>query len=236
MRIYVGTSGFAYSWNPDGLEWYMKNSTLNTLELNSSFYRFPFPNQVKSWARKTKEMNPDLRWSIKVNRLITHVFKLSERALLTWKKFERLFKPLNESIDFYLFQLPPSATPNMAERIESFFKKVKLNERFALEWRNIKWFSDEWVEWAKKLGLTLVSVDAPDLPGDVFNTSGAVYVRMHGRIFWYAHYYTNDELYEVAEKIVATKPKRVYVYFNNNTNMLENARRMLNLFRNTITE
>ncbi|RLI98826.1 MAG: DUF72 domain-containing protein, partial [Candidatus Aenigmatarchaeota archaeon] len=70
MQVFVGTSGWAYGWNPNGFDWYIKNSGLNSVELNASFYRFPFPNQVKSWARKTKEFNPSLRWSIKVNRLI----------------------------------------------------------------------------------------------------------------------------------------------------------------------
>ncbi|MFP3209319.1 MAG: DUF72 domain-containing protein, partial [Nitrososphaeria archaeon] len=38
MEPYVGTSGWSYAWNPDGLEWYVRNSGLNAVELNSSFY------------------------------------------------------------------------------------------------------------------------------------------------------------------------------------------------------
>ena len=152
----MGTSGWAYSWNPNGFEWYVRNSGLNSVELNASFYRFPFPSQVKSWKNKTQKLNPDLRWSIKVNRLITHVFKLNERALSIWNRFESLFKPLEENIDFYLFQLPPSISSNLAERIEKFYEKSGLEERFALEWRNLRWFSDEWIRWARDLGLTLV--------------------------------------------------------------------------------
>ena len=229
MKVFVGTSGWAYSWNPNGFEWYIKNSKLNSVELNASFYRFPFPSQIKGWKNKTQRFNPELRWSIKVNRLITHVFKLGEKALSTWKKFEKLFKPLEENIDFYLFQLPPSISPNLAKRIEGFYKKSKLKEKFALEWRNLKWFSKEWVEWARSLGVTLVSVDAPDFtqfPRKIFNVNGIVYLRMHGRSEWYTHYYADEELKEVKEKILSVKPKKVYVYFNNDHAMLENARRM----------
>ncbi|MEO0119416.1 MAG: DUF72 domain-containing protein, partial [candidate division WOR-3 bacterium] len=69
MEIYVGTSGWYYDWNLEGtFDWYLKNSKLNAVELNVSFYRFPFPNQVKSWANKGKS----LRWAIKVSRIITH--------------------------------------------------------------------------------------------------------------------------------------------------------------------
>ena len=37
LRVYVGTSGWAYFWNPDGLDWYVRNSGLNAVELNASF-------------------------------------------------------------------------------------------------------------------------------------------------------------------------------------------------------
>jgi len=234
MKVWVGTSGWAYGWNPNGFEWYVKNSGLNSIELNMSFYRFPFPSQIKGWKNKTLKFNPELRWSIKVNRFITHVFKFSERAFSTWKKFEKLFSPLSEQIDFYLFQLPPVLTPNSTKKIEAFYKKTKLEKKFALEWRNLKWFSEEWIEWAKSLGLTLVSVDAPkftNFPREIYNTNGIVYLRMHGRSEWYSHYYTDEELKRIKEKIEKVKPKKVYVYFNNDTNMRENAVRMLKLFK-----
>jgi uncharacterized protein YecE (DUF72 family) len=228
MKIYVGTSGWLYSWNPNGFDWYINNSGLNSIELNASFYRFPFPSQVKGWTNKTKKYNPNLRWSIKVNRFITHIFKFSDRAFRTWKKFRKLFKPLDKNIDFFLFQLPPILTPKSSQTIEKFFKKTNLNERFALEVRNLTWFKKEWIEWAKGLGLTWVSVDAPDFtkfPREIYCTSKIVYLRMHGRYAWYSHYYTDTEMKEIKRKITRTKPKKVYVYFNNNTNMLENAQR-----------
>jgi len=229
VEIYCGTSGWQYNWNPNGFDWFIKNSKLNAVELNASFYRFPFPSMIASWARKTKSINPELRWAIKVNRFITHVFKFSEKAFSTWKKFENLFKPLSENIDFYLFQLPPSLKSSFAEKIEKFIKQTKLKEKFALEVRNLDWFQEKCIEFAQKLGITWVSVDAPDFtnfPREVYNLNGIVYLRMHGRYEWYSHYYTDEELLEVRAKILKTRPKKVYVFFNNNHNMLENAQRM----------
>lgn len=235
MEIYTGTSGWSYVWNEGGnFDWYIKNSNLNAIELNSSFYRFPFPTMIKSWARKTKEINPNLRWAIKVNRLVTHVFKFNERAFLTWKKFENLFNPLSEWIDFYLFQLPPNLKSNFAPKLENFVKKTELKEKFALEVRNLDWFQEEWINWASQLGITWVSVDAPDFtnfPREIYCSNGIVYLRMHGRYAWYSHYYTDEELEEIKEKILNVKPKKVYVFFNNNTNMLENAQRTFKLLR-----
>jgi uncharacterized protein YecE (DUF72 family) len=185
---------------------------------------------ITSWARKTKSINPKLRWAIKVNRLVTHVFKFSEKAFSTWKKFENLFKPLSENIDFYLFQLPPSLKSSFAPKLEKFIEKTELREKFALEVRNLDWFQEKWIEWAKSLKITWVSVDSPDFPLDVYCTNGIVYERMHGRYAWYSHYYTDEELEEVKEKILKVKPKKVYVFFNNNTNMLRNAQSMIKLF------
>jgi uncharacterized protein YecE (DUF72 family) len=228
LEPYVGTSGWSYSWNEGrNFDWYMANSGLNAVELNASFYRFPFPNTVMSWARKGE----GLRWSIKVNRLITHTFKFSERAYQPWKKFRTLFTPLESGIDFFLFQLPPSMTPKSAPSIEKFLKETELGERFALEVRNLQWFDEEWKKWASSLGTTLVSVDSPDFPRDVFNTSGLVYERMHGRTEWYAHLYSDDELEEVADKIISVKPKKAYVFFNNNHAMLVNSRKMLSTLK-----
>jgi len=226
MKIFVGTSGWYYDWNEDrNLDWYIANSGLNAVELNASFYRFPFPNMVSSWAKKGKKLN----WVVKVNRLITHVHKFGD-SLEIWEKFYNLFSPLNPQIKFYLFQLPPSLTPNSAPKIESFVKKTKLGKRFALEARNAEWFGKKWVDWAAKLGITLVSVDSPEHPRDVFNTNGLVYVRMHGRSGWYSHYYSDEELREVKDKILEAKPKEAYIFFNNDHAMLENARRMLAMF------
>ena len=47
MEVFVGTSGWSYGWNKGGnLDWYLRNSHLNAVELNASFYRFPNRNQI----------------------------------------------------------------------------------------------------------------------------------------------------------------------------------------------
>ncbi len=137
--------------------------------------------------------------------------------------------PLEPSIDFYLFQLPPSMTPRSLQTLENFITKTDLGNRFALEVRNMKWFDKAYIQWASKLNTTWVSVDSPDFPLDIYNTNGIVYERMHGRTAWYSHYYTDQELKDVANRIRKANPEKVYVFFNNNHAMLENARRMLQI-------
>jgi uncharacterized protein YecE (DUF72 family) len=226
MDVFVGTSGWYYNWNQTRrLDWFAAKSGLNALELNASFYRYPSVKTVETWANKGK----DLRWSIKVNRLFTHTYKFNDAAINRWQNFQQLFAPLDAATDFFLFQLPPKTIPHSAPLIERFIQKTGLEKKFALEVRNPQWFTSGWVKWAQELGVVWVSVDAPSLPREVFNVNGTVYVRMHGRTAWYAHNYTRKELEDVAAKIVEAKPTRAYVFFNNDTAMLGNARVMLQI-------
>ncbi len=231
VEVYVGTSGWLYDWNPTGsLDWYVEHSGLNAVELNASFYRFPFPNQVRSWSRRGRR----LRWAVKVNRRVTHVHRMNEKALEVWKRFKALFEPMDDIIDFYLFQLPPSfkASKVNVERVESFASKVELGWRMALEFRHESWFETGLgLELCKRIGATFVSIDSP-IGVHIASSNGIVYLRMHGRAFWYAHYYTDEELLEDAERILSLNPRRVYVFFNNNHDMLENARRMYRILLN----
>ncbi len=231
VQIRVGTSGWFYCWNPERtLDWYEANSGLNAVELNASFYRFPFPNQIKSWARK----GAALRWAVKVSRLVTHVHQFNAAALEVWHRFADIFAPLDRRIDFYLFQLPPALTPRLRTRIEEFIHQAGLGSRLALEFRNSEWFTSESSRWAQELGITLVSVDAPvssGLPSAIFCTSGAVYLRLHGRTGWYQHNYTPAELREIAGRIMSAAPDAVYVFFNNDQHMLANARQMLSILK-----
>lgn len=77
---------------------------------------------VKSWVRKDKSM----RWSVKVNRLITHRFKSIEKALPAWQKFRDLFSALDANVNFYLFQLHPRITPEFVVAIKKFAKTRNL--------------------------------------------------------------------------------------------------------------
>ena len=56
-----------------------------------------------------------------------------------------------------------------------------------------------------------------------------IYERVHGRTNWYSHKYSKEELLEIKQRLLISKPEKVYVFFNNDHAMLENAREMYNL-------
>ena len=230
MDVYIGTSGWMYTWNPDGFDWYINYSGLNSIELNSSFYRFPYPNQVKSWARKTP-LDRVFRWSIKVHRSISHYRRLDMKAIDIMNKFINLFNPLDKYIDFYLIQLPPNlrCSERNLLRIKNFVERVNIPGRIAIEFRNESCFNESIVDFSNEAGFIYVSVDSPQTTY-IAKSGGAIYLRMHGRTDWYMHYYTDDELNEIKDKILSLEPDKLYVYFNNDHDMLENARRFKKLF------
>ena len=223
-KTYVGTSGWSYEWNlGNTLDWYITESHLNAIELNMSFYRFPYPSMVKSWATKGK----NLAWVIKVHRSITHFKKLNSSAAESFQRFKRLFAPLDHLIHYYLLQLPPSFTD--LDTLERFIKTTG-TEKIAVEFRHQTLFTPAVMQWGKKQGILLVSVDAPQLPRNLMSHN-IIYERIHGRTGWYSHDYSDEELEEIHKRISATDPTTVYVFFNNNHAMLQNALRMNTLIK-----
>ncbi|ARM75621.1 DUF72 domain-containing protein [Acidianus manzaensis] len=215
MEIYVGTSGWMYNWNPKrSLSWYVENSGFNAVELNASFYRFPTYKQVSSWKKY------NIKWAVKVNRIITHIKRLTDIEI--WNKFESIVKDLNP--DFYLFQMPPSFKFNddNLDKVKKFEKIV--GEKMAIEFRDPKWYQTD-----LDLKITVVSIDSP-IGVYIINTSGTVYLRMHGRDNWYFYEYNDNELKDDISKILELNPKKIYIFFNNDLWMLENGKRMLELF------
>jgi len=230
MEVFVGTSGWSYDWNRGkNLDWYLTNSGLNAVELNASFYRFPYKNQIAGWAKKGAK----IRWCVKVHRFVTHQHKFNETARGVWQRFLDLFSPLDPSIDWYLFQAPPSMIN--IERLLRFFNDLPLLEKCVLEIRNRNLISNDAICRKLQECLPVVSVDSPDTRNRIFSGT-IIYMRMHGREDWYRHDYSQEELEETAGMIQRTGAEKVYLFFNNDHSMLENAQRMMELFRSDTGE
>lgn len=223
MDVFVGTSGWSYDWNRGGnLDWYLGNSGLNAVELNASYYRFPFKNQIAGWAKK----GAGLRWCVKVHRFVTHQHRFNEAARVVWQKFLDLFSPLDPLIDRYLFQAPPSM--NDTGRFLNFFEDLPRVEKCVLEVRNHRLLMDDAACSLLQDCLPVVSVDSPDAQNRIFS-GRIVYMRMHGREDWYLHDYTRDELEETAGMIRRAGAERAYIFFNNDHSMLSDAQQMMEI-------
>lgn len=218
--IRIGTSGYDYFWNegkPTKFQWYVDQG-FNTVEINASFYRFPMKTWVKAWLKSPK----DFDFTIKVHRSITHYSRLSDRGLELLNRFTSILKDMEYKITFWLFQMPPSFVYNdkNVEKLQRFFTKTKLHTTAVIEFRHESWWQHKDV--LNGLDCVFCSIDAPELPNDVVACNGVIYIRLHGREVWYNYEYENKELDDILEKAVKLKPRKCYIYLNNDTGMLSN--------------
>jgi len=246
-KIYIGTSGWHYTdWTklfyPSDVTGYREltfhATYFNTVENNSSFYRIASETTYKTWDRMTP---PGYKFSIKLNKLMTHTHRLE----LTKEVIEKVryilatTQVLGEKLGAVLIQLPASFHYDIAklETFLAFFtKEVRRYAHsfdIAIELRNKYWFTGDLYALLKKYNVALVAGQSSRWPEMRQITADIAYIRMHGPEKLFASSYSSDQLAEWA-KYIRTMPasvKRVYVYFNNDFHgyALENAQALKKL-------
>jgi len=213
--IYIGTSGFFYSnwvgefYPPDlpkskYFEYYVKY--FNTLELNSTFYKFPQKSTIKSWKYKIKG---DFKLSIKANRYLTHQKKLKFDE--KFSEFFNIVKIVDSSLGSILFQLPPSLKKDENLLID-FCNKLDKDLKYAIEFRNNSWYDEKIYEILKSFNIALVWHDYKQ-EFITIKTADFEYVRLHGGGSYKGSY---DEKFL---KNLADKLNNGFVYFNNTADL-----------------
>jgi len=225
-KILLGTSGWSYR------EWvgpfYLENDksllkgyakVFRTVEIDSTFYRYPSKGTVMGWARYSPE---GFVYTAKLPKLITHEKKLdlAQGIQADLEKFIELMEPLRlgGKLGCLLIQLPPKYDYK-PKGFEEFLKILPKHVQFAVEFRDLSWLRDETWALLQKYGVAYAIVDEPLLPPDVHFTASFAYFRWHGKGVrpWYNYRYDMEELEPWAPKVkeAAEKVTRVYGYFNN---------------------
>ena len=227
VEILLGTSGWHYKeWvgpfykekKESKLSAYSK--VFKTVEIDSTFYRYPNKGMVIGWLKYTK---PDFIFTAKLPKLITHEKKLDlkEGVEDDLEVFCELMRPLqlDGKLGCILIQLPPKFGLDNLERLEAFFQVLPAEFNFAVEFRDLSWMCDETWKLLEKYDVAYTIVDEPLLPPEVKVTSKIAYFRWHGKGGrpWYNYRYKVEELEPWVPKVkeVANKVERVYGYFNN---------------------
>jgi uncharacterized protein YecE (DUF72 family) len=229
-KIRIGTSGYSYSWNkakPNAFEWYISQG-FNSVEINYSFYRFPPLTSIKFWQIKAPR---DFTFSIKVHRSITHYNRLKQpRSIELWDRFSKIFEPLQNKIDFWLFQMPANFKfkPENLERVRSFFNsggimhQVVTRKKAVIEFRDSSWWNEPVLKEIERAGIAFCSVDAPRLPNEIITISDAIYLRLHGTKTWYNYLYPEERLKQIVSDMIAMGAQKKAIYLNNDHGMLPN--------------
>jgi uncharacterized protein YecE (DUF72 family) len=230
-QIFIGTSGWHYNdwvgtFYPADIVGYHELTYharfFNTVENNSSFYRIASEPTYKTWHKMTP---PDYKFSIKLNKQITHVSKLQVsdevRERITY--ILDTTQALAEKLGALLIQLPASFRYDI-EKLDAFleFFTEEVRSRpfafdLAIEFRNNYWFTEEVYTILRKYNVALVAANSSRYPGARKVTASIAYIRMHGPTKLFASSYSDEQLQELATYIIniSSDVERVYVYFNN---------------------
>ncbi|UFH52329.1 DUF72 domain-containing protein [Spirosoma sp. KNUC1025] len=223
MSIHIGTSGWSYDhWQGvlyphgtpvhDRLGYYVQR--FQTVELNSSFYRWPKQATFASWRRRL----PDgFQLTVKAPRGLTHAKKLY--APDVWiERIKTCWHELGEKRAILLVQLSPNHAYDY-DRLAYFLDQIPYWVHVAVEFRHPSWNNDATFNLLEQHQAAYCIMSGAHLPCILRATAPFVYVRMHGpdTDHLYGGSYSDTDLRWWADRIRewAAQGKDVFMYFNN---------------------
>jgi uncharacterized protein YecE (DUF72 family) len=223
MALYIGTSGWSYNhWQGivypydippwQRLNYYIKQ--YDTVELNSSFYRWPKLAAFKSWQQR---LPPGFKLSVKAPRYLTHSKRLFKPE--PWiDKIVACWHHLGDKRAVLLVQLSPNF-PFDYERLRYFLAILPAWISVAFEFRHQSWHQEAVFHLLEQYGAAYCIMSGAHLPCVLRATASFVYVRMHGPDpqHLYGGSYPDADLRWWAARVKEwqMQGKDVYVYFNN---------------------
>lgn len=223
MNIHIGTSGWSYDhWQgilyPPAtpsyrrLDYYLQR--FDTVELNSSYYRWPKISTFNSWRRR---LPANFQMSVKAPAWLTH----SRRLYGPEKWLDTIGKGWHALLDkraVLLVQLSPNFAYDHA-RLAYFLNKLPWWMRTAVEFRHPSWHREEVYHLLEQHQVAYCIMSGAHLPCILRATAPFVYVRMHGpdTQHLYGGAYSMQDLHWWRDRIREWQAtgKEVFVYFNN---------------------
>ncbi len=193
--VYVGTCGYSYTewvdsgFYPEGTKSRemlgLYGRSFSMVELNYTWYQMA---RAEPLARMLEGAPPHLLFAAKLTRTMTHERDDNWREQLAL--YRQGIAPLKERLVAVLVQLPPDFDRSIANRSYLAGLLDGLQDLpVAVEFRHHSWAVDSVFAELARRKVTLVTVDAPALPGfaglfpalDVVTNSALFYARFHGR-------------------------------------------------------
>jgi len=158
----------------------------NAVEIDSTFYGAPRPENVRRWAAAVP---PDFRFCLKVPRQLTHEAGLVgiQGELL---KFIEVAQLLGEKLGALLFQFPPSFGPDRLPALQACLSGLPVGLCYAVEIRHPGWFAPDnqaqagvpaLAQALRSLGVCWAATEYPDLPRRIVPTANLLYLRWIGQ-------------------------------------------------------
>lgn len=220
----IGISGWRYApWRknfyPEGLtqarELYFASRSVNSIEINGSFYALQTPERYQNWHDDTPD---DFVFSVKAPRFITHIRRLKDVEHPVANFFASGVLQLKKKLGPILWQFPPSFKFD-AELFESFLQLLPSTAkeaatavqkyrddfenptrqgqrlRHCVEIRNKTFMEPAFMDLLRQFNVAFVVADsAGRFPYGEDMTSDFVYMRLHGDTELYKSGYTDEAL------------------------------------------
>ncbi len=221
--LWIGTSGWSYDhWHgvlyphglpvADRLDCYLQRYP--TVEVNSTFYRWPPDATFARWFQRLPE---HFQMTVKAPRGLTHGTRLyqPERWLA---RIEPGLRALGRKRGVFLVQLAPQFEYDYA-RLEYFLRRLPPWLKTAVELRHPSWNRDDIFALLEETGAAYCVMSGAGLPCLLRVTAPFAYVRLHGpdTNSLYGGSYSDDDLRWWADRIREWQGmgKEVFAYFNN---------------------
>jgi len=201
-------------------------SYVDTIEINSSFYAPPRPEDAAGWVRRVRG-NPRFRFTAKAWQRVTHQRR---EAVQTGSlpedcaQIRRSLAPIMQSgiLGSVLLQFPWSFrnSDENVEYLELLFRYLR-DFPLAVEVRHGSWDREPFYQFLRENRVSTCNIDQPvigeSLPPGARVTSTIGYYRLHGRNYsrWfdekagrdarYDYLYTKEEVRDLAGKVALVK-------------------------------
>ncbi|HUM45370.1 MAG TPA: DUF72 domain-containing protein [Chitinophagales bacterium] len=218
--FYIGCSGFYNShWRgifyPEKLpqkDWFdFYSQQFNSVEINSSFYKFPTAESLGKWNKKS----PDhFLFSVKAPRIITHFKKFVDCKKQMSDFYTACVNGLGDKLGCTLFQLPPGVQYD-ADTLLRIIGSLDPQFKNVIEFRHKSWWKQSVYDLLSKNNITFCSTSHPALPATVIKNSTTGYIRLHGNKKMFYSSYSDESLHLLHQTVARKGFREVFVYFNN---------------------
>jgi uncharacterized protein YecE (DUF72 family) len=217
-QAYIGTSGYQYNhWRgpfyPDDVpkkrwfDYYCRH--FDTVEINNTFYRLPDAPTFDAWREQAPE---HFCYVLKFSRYGSHLKCLKDPESTIGMFMERAER-LGPHLGPVLVQLKPNWGLDL-ERLRHFLQAAPKKQRWAFEFRDPSWLSDEVFDALRQHNAALCIHDMLDHHPYVV-TADWVYLRFHGNHYSgsYSHQFLVARAQRIADHIAHGLD--AYAFLNN---------------------
>jgi uncharacterized protein YecE (DUF72 family) len=242
-EIYSGTSGLLLPvknklFYPEDFKQKSRlcyyGSLMNSIEINSSFYKIPMGSTVQKWAEDVPE---NFKFTFKLFREITHNKELAFNPEQLYHFMDTINR-VGEKKGCLLVQFPPSIRFTQIRQFQLLVSHLRISDphafwNIAFEFRHASWYCEELYELLAENKMNVVIHDkTPANTPIIDNAASFAYLRFHGPGGNYRGSYDDSILYEYATYIREwlSESKQIFVYFNNTMgNAIENRNTLMTM-------